>query len=153
MPANPAALFRRLHRLVTPPAAPDADAVLLDRFVYGGDEDAFAHRARDRNQLGVGRCGGNEMVFVEPLEVVVAHTAGQRRHVVDIRLRDHGGHGRIDVARGELVQKDTADPREPNVLYVAWRGDHEGRALRWWIEQLRQERLAQRLVDGIDTFA
>lgn len=53
------------------------------------------------------------------------------------------------LARGELVEKETADPREPNVLYVAWRGDHEGRALQWWIEQLRQVRLAKRLVDGI----
>ncbi|MGF6721979.1 DNA-binding transcriptional LysR family regulator [Paraburkholderia sp. GAS41] len=52
--------------------------------------------------------------------------------------------------RGELVEKDTADPREPNVLYVAWRGDHEGRALQWWLEQLRQPRLAKRLVSGLD---
>ncbi|AET91618.1 LysR family transcriptional regulator [Burkholderia sp. YI23] len=57
------------------------------------------------------------------------------------------------LARGELVEKETADPREPNVLYVAWRGDHEGRALQWWIEQLRQPRLAQRLVEGIDALA
>ncbi|SAK61545.1 LysR family transcriptional regulator [Caballeronia ptereochthonis] len=57
------------------------------------------------------------------------------------------------LARGELVEKETADPREPNVLYVAWRGDHEGRALQWWIEQLRQPRLASRLVDGLDAFA
>ncbi|SAK54957.1 LysR family transcriptional regulator [Caballeronia temeraria] len=57
------------------------------------------------------------------------------------------------LARGELVEKETADPREPNVLYVGWRGDHEGRALQWWTEQLRQPRLAKRLVDGIDTFA
>jgi DNA-binding transcriptional LysR family regulator len=53
------------------------------------------------------------------------------------------------LARGELIEKETADPREPNVLYVAWRGDHEGRALQWWIEQLRQPRLARRLVDGL----
>jgi DNA-binding transcriptional LysR family regulator len=57
------------------------------------------------------------------------------------------------LARGELVEKETADPREPNVLYVAWRGDHEGRALQWWTEQLRQPRLAERLVVGIDAFA
>ncbi|BCQ25001.1 LysR family transcriptional regulator [Caballeronia sp. NK8] len=57
------------------------------------------------------------------------------------------------LARGELVEKETADPREPNVLYVAWRGDHEGRALQWWTEQLRQPRLAKRLVDGLDAFA
>ncbi|MFC0399929.1 LysR substrate-binding domain-containing protein [Paraburkholderia rhizosphaerae] len=54
--------------------------------------------------------------------------------------------------RGELIEKETADPREPNVLYVAWLGDHEGRALQWWIDQLRQPRLAKRLVHGIDMF-
>ncbi|SPB18880.1 LysR family transcriptional regulator [Caballeronia novacaledonica] len=57
------------------------------------------------------------------------------------------------LARGELVEKETADPREPNVLYVAWRGDHEGRALQWWTEQLRQPRLARRLVEGLDVLA
>jgi DNA-binding transcriptional LysR family regulator len=55
--------------------------------------------------------------------------------------------------RGELIEKETADPREPNVLYVAWRGDHEGRALQWWLDQLRQPRLAKRLVQGVDVFA
>jgi DNA-binding transcriptional LysR family regulator len=55
--------------------------------------------------------------------------------------------------RGDLVEKDTVDPREPNVLYVAWRGDHEGRALQWWLEQLRQPRLVRRLVQGLDLFA
>jgi DNA-binding transcriptional LysR family regulator len=57
------------------------------------------------------------------------------------------------LARGELVEKPTVDPREPNVLYVAWRSEHEGRALQWWIEQLQQPRLAKRLVQGIDRFA
>jgi len=33
------------------------------------------------------------------------------------------------VKRGELVEMRTADPREPNTLYVGWRGDHEGRAM------------------------
>ncbi|MDR3384859.1 LysR family transcriptional regulator [Cupriavidus basilensis] len=55
--------------------------------------------------------------------------------------------------RGELVEKRTADPREPNTLYVAWRGDHEGRALEWWLDQFRQPRLAKRLVQGMDLFA
>jgi DNA-binding transcriptional LysR family regulator len=55
--------------------------------------------------------------------------------------------------RGELIEKKTADPREPNVLYVGWRGEHEGRALQWWIEQLKQPRLAKALVDGVDSFA
>jgi len=54
------------------------------------------------------------------------------------------------LARGELVEKQMADPREPNTLYVAWRGDHDGRALQWWLERLRQPRLAQRLVQGVE---
>lgn len=55
--------------------------------------------------------------------------------------------------RGELLEKRTADPRVPNTLYVAWRGDHDGRALAWWVEQLEQPRLAKRLVLGVDRFA
>jgi DNA-binding transcriptional LysR family regulator len=51
---------------------------------------------------------------------------------------------------GELVERRTADPREPNTLYVAWRGDNEGRATAWWLEQFRQPRLAKRLIRGID---
>jgi hypothetical protein len=39
------------------------------------------------------------------------------------------------------------------VLYVAWRGDQEGRALKWWLDQLREPRFAKRLVQGIDQFA
>lgn len=57
------------------------------------------------------------------------------------------------LGRGELVARRTADPREPNTLYVAWRGDHEGRALAWWLEQFEQPRLARLLVDGVDVFA
>jgi len=55
--------------------------------------------------------------------------------------------------RGELVEKRMADPREPNTLYVAWRGDHDGRALAWWLDQLRQPRLAKRLVNGVEVLA
>ena len=52
--------------------------------------------------------------------------------------------------RGDLVEKEVADPREPNQLFVAWRGDHQGRALDWWLEQLKSERLATRLVRGVE---
>jgi len=56
------------------------------------------------------------------------------------------------LARGELVELAMADPREPNILYAAWRGDQEGRALQWWLEQCRQPRLAERLLKGLDQF-
>jgi DNA-binding transcriptional LysR family regulator len=53
---------------------------------------------------------------------------------------------------GTLVEKQMADPREPNVLYAGWRGDHDGRALNWWLEKLKQSHLARQLVQGIDLF-
>jgi len=56
------------------------------------------------------------------------------------------------VKRGELVEMRTADPREPNTLYVGWRGDHEGRAMDWWLDKFKQKRLADFLVRGIDRF-
>lgn len=54
------------------------------------------------------------------------------------------------LAGGELVEKKTVDPREPNVMYVAWHGDQEGRALAWWLQRLREPRLARALLDGRD---
>lgn len=55
--------------------------------------------------------------------------------------------------RADLVEKKMADPREPNLLYVAWRGDHQGRALEWWLVQLQNKRRASRPVRGIDIIA
>lgn len=55
--------------------------------------------------------------------------------------------------RGDLIEMRTADPREPNTLYAAWRSDQEGRALQWWVDQLMQPRLAKGIVKGIDAFA
>ncbi len=52
--------------------------------------------------------------------------------------------------QGRLVEKRMADPREPNQLFVAWRGDQQGRALEWWLAQLRNKRLATRLVRGVE---
>jgi hypothetical protein len=52
------------------------------------------------------------------------------------------------------MKQRTADPREPNVLYVGRRSaDGDGRLLRWWLGQLRQPQLVKGLVQGIDTCA
>lgn len=56
------------------------------------------------------------------------------------------------LARGELVEKAVAVPREPNTLYVGWRAG-DGRALAWWLQALDEPRLRQRLVDGFDGYA
>jgi DNA-binding transcriptional LysR family regulator len=49
---------------------------------------------------------------------------------------------------GDLVEKEVTEQREPNQLFVAWRSDHEGRALDWWLTKLRTKRLARLLVHG-----
>jgi DNA-binding transcriptional LysR family regulator len=54
------------------------------------------------------------------------------------------------ISGGELVEKKTADQREPNTLYVAWRSEHTGKALDWWLERLREPRLMKRLVQGLE---
>ncbi|MGE8185883.1 LysR family transcriptional regulator [Pseudomonas sp. NPDC086278] len=53
---------------------------------------------------------------------------------------------------GTLVEKQMADPREPNILYAGWRGDHDGRALGWWLDKLKQSYLSTKLVQGSDRF-
>jgi len=81
-------------------------------------------------------------------------------HAKILAQRDGLGVGWLPAARiasllerGELVARRTADPRTPNVLYLAWRGEAQGRAMQWWIEQLQRPRLVQRLIRGIDAFA
>ncbi|KVR68238.1 LysR family transcriptional regulator [Burkholderia ubonensis] len=111
-----------------------------------------AHRAvvvADSSRLAAGRAygllGGQTVLAVPSMRTKI------------LAQRDGLGVGWVPrrraatlLARGELVEMPTAEPREPNVLYVAWRGDREGRALQRWLEQLRAPRLAQRLLDGID---
>jgi DNA-binding transcriptional LysR family regulator len=117
-------------------------------------EDISAHRAvvvADSSRMTPGRAyglvGGQASLAVPNMRAKI------------LAQRDGLGVGWLPkrriaslLKRGELVEKDTVDPREPNVLYVAWRGDHEGRALQWWLDQLRQPRLVRRLVQGLDLF-
>jgi len=117
--------------------------------------DVLAHRAvvvADSARAIEGRTygvvGGQSVLAVPSMRAKIqAHRAGlgagwlPRRRVQSL------------LDRGELVALPMADQREPNVLYVAWRGEPQGRALQWWLEQCRQPRLAERLIAGIDAFA
>ena len=117
-------------------------------------EDISAHRAvvvADSSRMTAGRAygvvGGQVSLAVPNMRAKI------------LAQRDGMGIGWLPkrriaslLKRGDLVEKNTVDPREPNVLYVAWHGDHEGRALQWWLEQLRQPRLARRLLQGLDLF-
>ena len=107
-----------------------------------------ADTARGSSTRGYGRVGGQATLAVPSMRAkILAQREGLGvgwvpRHRVASLL-----------ARGELVEMATETPREPNLLYLAWRGDHDGRALRWWLDQLRQPRMAAALMRGIDGFA
>jgi len=130
------------HPLASAPEPLEREAVLAHRSVVVADT------ARQADARGYGTLGGQAKLAVPSMRAkILAQREGlgvgwlPRRRVETL------------LARGDLVEKAMADPREPNNLFVAWRGDHEGRALKWWLERLREPRLAARLVEGVDTLA
>jgi DNA-binding transcriptional LysR family regulator len=115
----------------------DADTVAKHRAIVVADSSRTASR-------GYGTVGGQGRLAVPSMRAKI------------LAQRDGLGVGWVPkhraqalIAAGQLVEKHVADPREPNTLYVAWRGDSEGRALAWWVEQMRQPRLAKRLIQGL----
>jgi len=126
------------HPLARAPEPVDASALLQHRAVVVADT------SRRLEVRGYGVLGGQPSLAVPSMHAKIrAQCEGlgvgwlPRERVAGL------------LARGALVEKRMADPREPNLLYVAWRGDHQGRALEWWLAQLKHERLASRLVKGI----
>lgn len=126
------------HPLARAPEPVDASALLQHRAVVVADT------SRRLEVRGYGVLGGQPSLAVPSMRAKIrAQCEGlgvgwlPRERVAGL------------LARGALVEKRMADPREPNLLYVAWRGDHQGRALEWWLAQLKHERLASRLVTGI----
>lgn len=126
------------HPLARAPEPVDASALLQHRAVVVADT------SRRLEVRGYGVLGGQPSLAVPSMQAKIrAQCEGlgvgwlPRERVAGL------------LARGTLVEKRMADPREPNLLYVAWRGDHQGRALEWWLAQLKHERLASRLVKGI----
>ncbi len=106
-----------------------------------------ADTARGASARAYGRVGGQAVLAVPSMRATI------------LAQRDGLGVGWVPRHRvasllehGELVEKATETPREPNLLYLAWRGGHEGRALQWWLDALRQPKMAQALMRGIDAF-
>jgi DNA-binding transcriptional LysR family regulator len=40
------------------------------------------------------------------------------------------------VARGELVIKETEEAKVSQMLFLAWRTTHRGKALKWFVDQV-----------------
>jgi DNA-binding transcriptional LysR family regulator len=53
---------------------------------------------------------------------------------------------RDELARGELVVRKTDQERGDSTMQVAWRNDARGKALAWWLEQLRTSAIRAALV-------
>lgn len=104
-----------------------------------------ADTSRGSSARTYGVHGGQEQLAVPSM---AAKIAAQRAGLAVGWLPRHRVSSLI--SSGELVEKKTADPREPNTLYVAWRGEHTGKALDWWVERLREPRLKNRLVHGLE---
>ncbi len=104
-----------------------------------------ADTARGASARTYGVHGGQEQLA---LPSMAAKIAAQRAGLAVGWLPRHRVSSLI--ANGELVERQTADQREPNTLYVAWRSEHTGKALDWWLERLREPRLMKRLVNGIE---
>jgi DNA-binding transcriptional LysR family regulator len=51
-----------------------------------------------------------------------------------------------EIAAGRLVAKRTVEAGPDLPLAIAWRSDHEGRALEWFLEKLEDEKLRARLL-------
>lgn len=51
-----------------------------------------------------------------------------------------------EIAAGRLMEKRTSEALPDLPLYVAWRGDHEGQALAWFLERLGDAALRARLL-------
>lgn len=126
------------HALATAPEPLQREAVVAHRSVVVADT------ARHAGARGYGTQGGQPVLAVPSM---LAKVSAQRAGLGVGWLPRHRVSGLLQ--RGELVEKRMADPREPNTLYLAWRGNHDGRALAWWVEQFQQPRLARRLVDGL----
>lgn len=106
-----------------------------------------ADTARGASARAYGRVGGQAVLAVPSMRAKI------------LAQRDGLGVGWVPrhrvaslLERDELVEKATETPREPNLLYLAWRGGHEGRALQWWLDALRQPKMALALMRGIDAF-
>jgi DNA-binding transcriptional LysR family regulator len=130
------------HPLAKAPEPLARETVVQHRAVVVADS------SRRPEARGYGLLGGQPVLAVPSMR---AKILAQRDGLGVGWLPRHRAAGLL--ASGALVEKRMADPREPNTLYVAWRGDHDGKALAWWLEQLKQPRLAKRLVQGLDRFA
>src|SRR5690606_32711696 len=77
----------------------------LNLAVVGKAHNAFVHdaigthRSRNGDRMHVGGVIGYEVVAIEAMELDLAVAADQGGNMIDVRLGNHGRHGRVGVTR------------------------------------------------------
>lgn len=49
------------------------------------------------------------------------------------------------IAKGLLVEKQVDEPRQPESIYMAWRSGDTGAGLKWWIDRIKSQNMAEKL--------
>lgn len=77
---------------------------------------------------------GQEVLSVPDMRAkLAAHIAGLGVGYLPLQL------ARAAVQAGQLVIRQVAEPKPAIPLHLAWRTDHEGRSLAWFVERLERE--------------
>ena len=50
--------------------------------------------------------------------------------------------------RGELIIKSTENSGSKPAALIAWRNDHQGKALKWFVEKLKTTEMKNQLLTG-----
>jgi DNA-binding transcriptional LysR family regulator len=53
---------------------------------------------------------------------------------------------RDDVAAGRLVIKQVVEPKASAPMFLAWRTNHKGKALEWWVMRLEDKEVQRALL-------
>jgi DNA-binding transcriptional LysR family regulator len=125
------------HPLAQAPEPLTREQILRHRAV------AAADTSRELMARSSGLLGGQDVLTVPDVETKVeAHVAGLGVGYLP-RWR-----AQAEEAAGRLRIKAVAEDRPPVPLSAAWRADHEGRALAWFVERLADPTRKARLLGG-----
>lgn len=118
---------------VVPPGHPLADAPepLRDEQLLGHRAIAAADSSRRLPPRTSALLGGQQVLTVPTIHVKHrAHLAGLGIGFMPVYLVA------ADIAAGRLLQRQVSNPLRPPQQLLAWRSQHQGLALRWFVERL-----------------
>lgn len=104
---------------------------------------AVADTARELAARTVGIQSGQDVLTVPDMP---AKAAAQAAGLGVGRLVR--SHAEREAAAGRLVIRQVADSAPPEPIYLAWRSNHKGKALKWLRERLAEPGWCQRLLGG-----